>query len=61
MVPLGPVNLPIKFDKKFIFTLDTDMTGLFETNIQAAAITGPDAANLWHDRPYIQYEQIRLD
>ena len=37
------------------------MTGLFETNVQAAAISGPDAGNLWHDRPYIQYEQIRLD
>ena len=33
----------------------------FETNIQAAVITAPEAVILWHDRPYIQYEQIRLD
>ena len=37
------------------------MNRLFETNIQGAAITAPDAAILWHDRPYKQYEQIRLD
>ena len=37
------------------------MNRIFETNIQAAAITGPDAAILWHDEPYIQYEQIRHD
>ena len=37
------------------------MNRLFETNIQAAAITAPDAAIVWHDRPYIQHEQIRLD
>ena len=33
----------------------------FETNIQAATITAPDAGILWNDRPSIQYEQIRLD
>ena len=36
------------------------MSRLFKRNIQAAAITAPDAAILWRDRPYIQYEQIRL-
>ena len=37
------------------------MNKLFETNSQAAAITVPDAVILWHDRPYIQYKQTRLD
>ena len=44
-----------------MFTLETDMNKLFETNIQAAVITAPDAVSLWHDIPYIQYEQIKLD
>ena len=36
------------------------MNRLFKRNIQAAAITAPDTAILWHDRPK-QYEQIRLE
>ena len=46
MVPLGLVNLPIKFGTKFIFTLETDVNRLFETNFQAAAITSRDSAIL---------------
>ena len=37
------------------------MNRFFETNTQAAAITAPDATILWQIRPYIQYQQIRLD
>ena len=59
MVSLGFVNLPIKFDEKVIFTLETDINRLFETNIQAA-ITVLDASILWHDKPYIQHEQINV-
>ena len=61
MVSLGLVNLPIKFNAKFIFTLQTGMNRLFETNIQGAAINAPDVAILWHDRCYIQYKQGRRD
>ena len=60
MVSLGLVNLTIKFHTKFIFTLEIDINRLFEGNIQPAAITAPDVPILWHDRPYIQFEQIRL-
>ena len=59
MVSLGFVNLPIKFDEKVIFTLETDINRLFETNIQAA-ITVLGASILWHDKPYIQHEQINV-
>ena len=41
LVSLGLINLLIKFDTKFIFTLEVDMNRLFETNIQAANITAP--------------------
>ena len=44
-----------------MFTLVTDINRIFETNIQAAAIAVTDAAILWHDRPYLQYDQIRLE
>ena len=60
-VSLGLVNLPIKFDTKFMFTLEIDINRNFETNVQAAAITAPDTAILWHDRPSMKYKQIRLD
>ena len=43
------------------FTLETDINRLFQTNIQAVAINAPDTAVLWHGRPYIQSEQVRLD
>ena len=61
MVSVGLVNFPIKFDTKFVQTLQTDMNRLLETDIQAPAVTTPDAAILWHDRPYIQYKQIKLE
>ena len=61
MVSSGLVNLPIKFDRKFIFTLETDINVIFEINIQAAAITASNAAILGYYRSYIQYEQISLD
>ena len=53
MAPLGLVNLCLKVDTKFIFTLKIDMNRFFETNTQGASITATNAAILWHDRPYI--------
>ena len=29
--------------------------------MQAATVTAPDVAFLWHDWPYMQYEQTRID
>ena len=61
MVSLGLANLPIEFDTKVIFTLEADVNRIFETNIKAAAIIDRDMAILWHDLPYLKYEQTRLD
>ena len=51
----------MKFERKFILTLETDTNKLSKTNIKATTITAPDKVILWHDRPYVKYEQIRLD
>lgn len=47
------VNHLIKLDIKIIFTLETDMAKLFETNQQNANIGGPGAQIIWHDTPFI--------
>ena len=42
--------------------LETDMNKLFKYTKKVKTIPdAPDAQTLWHNIPYIQYEQIRLD
>ena len=61
-VDIGLVNFPEKNNTKFIFTLESNMNKLFESNAKVTAIPrAPDAKILYHDRPYISYQQITLD
>ena len=60
-VDLGLVNFPEKTDTKFIFTLESNMSKLFESNARVDAIPAtPDAQIIYHDTPYISYQQISL-
>ena len=61
-VSLGLVKFPNKIDTRVLFTLETNLNKLFETNAKAAAISDiPDAQIIYHDTPYISYSQITLD
>ena len=61
LVDLGLVNFAMKTDTKILFTLQRNMTKLFETTKKAAAIPGePEAFIQFHDRPYISYQEISL-
>ena len=37
------------------------MNQLFESNAKAAAIPQPEENISWHDAPFIQFEQIKLN
>ena len=59
---LGLVNFTHNTDTKFIFTLESNLNKLFKDNKKATAIPGtPNAQIIFHDHPYIQYQQILLD
>ena len=58
---LGLVNLPFKIDTRFSFALENNMNRLFETNAKADVPNEPDAQIIFHDTPYISYQQITLD
>ena len=61
LVDLGLVNFSMKTDTKFLFTLERNMNKLFKSTKNLAAIPSePDALILFHDRPYIAYQEIRL-
>ena len=61
-VDFGLVNFPEKTDTKFIFTLESNMNKPFESNARVDAIPAtPDAQVIYHDTPYISYQQISLD
>ena len=61
-VDLGLVNLPEKPDTKFIFTLESNMNKLFESNAKVGTIpASPDAQIIYHDTPYFSYPQITMD
>ena len=61
IVDLGLINFCVKSNTKFLITLERDMSKLFETNKEAAAIPEePDALIQFHDRQYIAYEEINL-
>ena len=51
---LGLINFPFKFNTKFIFTLETNMNRLFESNAKLALILGTvDAEIIFTSTPYI--------
>ena len=55
-VDLGLVNIPDKTDTKFIYTLESNMNKLSESNAKVTTIPRvPDAQILYHDAPYISY------
>ena len=55
------VNFTEKTDTKFIFTLETNLNKLFESNAKEDIPRSPDAEIIFHDTPYISYQQITLD
>ena len=61
MVSLGLANLPIKFDTKFTFVLETDVNRLFEKKYSGCCHNCSRCAISLHDRAYVQYKQNRLD
>ena len=61
-VDLGLVNFPEKTDTKFIFTLESNMNKLFKSNVKVDTIpASPDVQIIYHDTPYISYQQITMD
>ena len=61
-VDLGLVNFPEKTNTKFIFMLESNKNKRFESNVKVIAIPRvPDAQILYHDTPYISYQQITLN
>ena len=61
-VDLGQVNFLEKTDTKFIFTLENNMNKLFESNARVDAIPAiPDAQIIYHDTPYVSYQQTSLN
>lgn len=55
------VNHPIKIDTKFICTFEADLSKLFESNKLVTAIADLDAKIIWHNAPFIHYEQLKLN
>ena len=61
-VDLGLVNFPEKTNTKFIFTLKSNMSKLFKSNAKVDGIpASPDAQIIYHDKPYISYQQLTMD
>ena len=59
---LGLVNFPHKIDTRFLFTLENNLSRLFETNAKLDNIPNEsDAQIIFHDTPYISYRQITLE
>ena len=55
------VDQPIKLNTKIMYTFETYLNKLFESNKQVATVTTSDAEIIWHDAPFIQYEKFRLN
>ena len=54
---LATISMQGQTDTKFIFTLESSMNKLFESNAKVTAIPrAPDAQNLYLDIPYIFYQ-----
>ena len=44
-----------------MYTFETYLNKLFESNKQVATVTTSDAEIIWHDAPFLQYEKFRLN
>ena len=60
LLSLGLVNFAYQLDTRFIFTLETNLNTLFESNAKVNIPDAPDAQIVFHDTPYISYRQITL-
>ena len=60
LLSLGLVNFAYQLDTRFIFTLETNLNSLFKSNAKANIPDAPDAQIIFHDTPYISYQQITL-
>ena len=59
---LGLVNFAHNTNTKFMFTLESHLNKLFESNKRVDNIPrNPDAQIIYHDHPYIHYQQLVLD
>ena len=59
---LGLVNFPHKIDTLFLFTLENNLSRLFEANAKLDNIPNKSGAQIiFHDTPYISYPQITLE
>ena len=57
------MSLSIKFDTKFNFNLETNYRKLFENRKKVHNIptTHQDTKTIFHNAPYTQYKQIKLN
>ena len=60
LLSLGSVNFAYQLDMRFIFTLETNLNRLFESNAKTNIPDAPDAQIIFHDAPYTSYPQITL-
>ena len=60
LLSLGLVNFAYQLDMRFIFTFETNLNRLFESNAKANNPDAPDDQIIFHDTPYISYPQITL-
>ena len=60
LLSLGLVNFAYQLDTRFIFTLETNLDRLFESNAKGNIPDAPDAQIIFHDTPYISYPEITL-
>ena len=58
---LGLCNFPVQTNTRIIITLEKNLNKLFEDNAKVDNIpANPDASIEFHDRPYIEYQEILL-
>ena len=60
LLSLGLVNFAYQIDMRFIFTLETNLNRLLESNANTNIPGGPDAQIIFHDTSYISFPQITL-
>ena len=60
LLSLGLVNCAYQLDTRFIFTRETNLNRLCQSNAKANIPDAPDAQIIFHDTPYISYPQITL-
>ena len=60
LLSLGLINFAYQLDTRFIFTLETNLNRLFESNAKANIPDAPDDQIIFYGTPYISYPQITL-